>query len=91
MPIEEHTYREAVKEKFERQDERMKEFETDMRNSLMRIETTMTIGFKGVHARQDTANSKVNKIIIALVAVTFLAIGLGINNSSLIASLILAL
>ena len=90
MP-EEHTYREAVKEKFERQDERMKGFETDMRNSLTRIETTMATGFNGVHARQDTANSKVSKIIIALVAVAFLAIGMGINNSSFIASLIMAI
>lgn len=87
---EEQTYRKSIEEKFEAQDQRMREFENDMRNGLQLLETTMTTGFKGVHKRQDIANGKVNKIIIALVAITFLAVGLGINNGSLIASFLLA-
>lgn len=38
-------------------------------------------GFKGVHERQDVANHKVRKLIIAMVAVSFFLVGLGLKEA----------
>ena len=56
---------------------RMDKFESSTTNSLSSIEPKMDKGFTGVHLRQDKANHKVSKIIIALVFAFGLIIGLG--------------
>lgn len=45
---------------------------------IKEIREEMREGFKGVHARQDYANGKTNKIIVALVFAFGLIMGLGI-------------
>ena len=45
-------------------------------------------GFKGIHARQDYANGRVNKIILALMLAFGLILGLGATNFSSVIRLI---
>lgn len=44
------------------------------------LDTKIVEGFKGVHERQDIANTKIKKIIVALVLVFGIMIGLGATN-----------
>lgn len=56
---EEQTYRDGIRQRFEAQDDRMKGFETDMRNWMQTLNVTVESGFKAVHKRQDKTNGRV--------------------------------
>ena len=51
-------------------------FFKDNSDSNTRLENKIDKGFEGVHKRQDLANGKVKKIIIALIATVFFVMGL---------------
>lgn len=69
MPNEEQTYRKGL-------DNRLDTFETDVRNSLSRIETQVAY-----------TNGKVRKVILALVLMFGLLIGLGFDKADIILAL----
>lgn len=60
-----------------------------LKEDLKELKSEMREGFKGVHARQDYANGKTNKIIIALVFAFGLIIGLGVLDMKTALALLL--
>jgi len=84
LPLEEQTYREGVVAKLEAQDERMKTFEADMRNSLTRLE----VKADSIERQTKFTNGKVRKIIIAMIFLGGIVIGQTFANTHDIIQLI---
>jgi hypothetical protein len=79
MPSEEQTYRQGIDQRFDR-------FDTDVRQSLSRIELAQ----RDLDKNQKFTNGKVRKIIVALVLVFGILIGQNFGSARDVISLIVS-
>lgn len=65
------------------------QFHSGLKEQIGSLRDDMNKGFGKINARLDVTNGKVKKIIIALVAVGFFALGLGLKEARFLIGLIL--